>query len=82
MADDLASGFQSVDHASDFEVFSRCLTLIDSLPFFGECKRKLRPAETPRHRILEVSCGLGDDAAALAGASLADRSSPSTGKRR
>ena len=39
MADDLASGFQSVDQASDFEVFSSCLTLIDSLPFFAECKR-------------------------------------------
>jgi len=30
MADDLASGFQSVDHASDFDMFSSCLTLIDS----------------------------------------------------
>jgi hypothetical protein len=49
MADDLASGFQSVDAASDFEVFANseargvfanCLTLIDSLPFFAECKRE------------------------------------------
>jgi ubiquinone/menaquinone biosynthesis C-methylase UbiE len=69
MADDLASGSQSVDHASDFEVFSSCLTLIDSLPFFAECKRESYDllAATPGSRILEVGCGLGDDAAALAG---------------
>ena len=68
MADDLASGFQSVDHASDFEVFASCLTLIDSLPFFAECKRESYDllAATPGSRILEVGCGLGDDAVALA----------------
>jgi ubiquinone/menaquinone biosynthesis C-methylase UbiE len=69
MADDLASGFQSVDRASDFEVFASCLTLIDSLPFFAECKRESYDllAAAPGSRILEVGCGLGDDAAALAG---------------
>jgi ubiquinone/menaquinone biosynthesis C-methylase UbiE len=68
MADDLASGFQSVDHASDFDMFSSCLTLIDSLPFFAECKRDSYDllGAIPGHRILEVGCGLGDDAAALA----------------
>jgi ubiquinone/menaquinone biosynthesis C-methylase UbiE len=68
MPDDIASGFQSVDQATDFAVFSSCLTLIDSLPFFAQCKREsydlLRAA--PGRRILEVGCGLGDDAAALA----------------
>jgi ubiquinone/menaquinone biosynthesis C-methylase UbiE len=69
MADDLASGFQSVDRATDFDVFSSCLTLIDSLPFFAECKRDSYDllGAIPGHRILEVGCGLGDDAAALAG---------------
>jgi ubiquinone/menaquinone biosynthesis C-methylase UbiE len=68
MADDLASGFQSVDRASDFEVFSRCLTLIDSLPFFADCKRESYQLLNlaPGRRILEVGCGLGDDAAAMA----------------
>ena len=68
MADDLASGFQSVDKATDFEVFARCLTLIDSIPFFAECKRESYDllAAAPGSRILEVGCGLGDDAAALA----------------
>lgn len=68
MADDLASGFQSVDRASDFEVFASCLALIDSLPFFAECKRESYDllAAAPGSRILDVGCGLGDDAAALA----------------
>jgi ubiquinone/menaquinone biosynthesis C-methylase UbiE len=68
MADDLASGFQRVDAASDFEMFANCLTLIDSLPFFAECKRESYDllAAGPGSRLLEVGCGLGDDAATLA----------------
>ena len=50
-------------------MFASCLTLIDSLPFFAECKRESYDllAAAPGSRILEVGCGLGDDAAALAG---------------
>src|SRR5690349_14841832 len=68
MTDDLAGGFQSVDAASDFMVFSSCLTLIDSLPFFAECKRESYDllVAAPGRRILEVGCGLGDDAVSLA----------------
>src|SRR3954470_12726454 len=68
MTDDLAGGFQSVDAATDFAVFSSCLTLIDSLPFFAECKRESYEVvgAAPGRRILEVGCGLGDDAASLA----------------
>ena len=68
MTDDLAGGFQSVDAATDFAVFSSCLTLINSLPFFAECKRASYElvGAAPGRRILEVGCGLGDDAASLA----------------
>src|SRR5689334_21416193 len=68
MSDDLASGFQNVDSASNFATFSGCLTLVDSIPFFSECKlESYRLAgAAPGRRILEVGCGLGDDAAALA----------------
>ena len=68
MTDDLAGGFQSVDAAADFAVFSSCLTLINSLPFFAECKRASYDlvGAAPGRRILEVGCGLGDDAASLA----------------
>jgi ubiquinone/menaquinone biosynthesis C-methylase UbiE len=68
VADDLASGFQSVDGAADFEVFATCLSLIDSLPFFAACKRESYDllGAAPGDRLLEVGCGLGDDAAALA----------------
>lgn len=68
MHDDLASGFQNVDRATDFAVFSSCLTLVDSIPFFAECKRESYRmlGALPGRRVLDVGCGLGDDAAALA----------------
>lgn len=68
MDDDLASGFQSVDRAADFAVFSGCLALVDSLPFFAGCKRESYGllGASPGRRILDVGCGLGGDAAAMA----------------
>ena len=40
MNDDLASGFRDVDRAAEFAVFSSCLTLVNSIPFFAECKAR------------------------------------------
>lgn len=70
MSDDIiASEFKDVDRAADFAVFASCLELIDSLPFFAELKRESYRllGAAPGRRILDVGCGLGDDAAALAG---------------
>jgi ubiquinone/menaquinone biosynthesis C-methylase UbiE len=67
MSDDvIASGFKDVDRAADFAVFASCLELIDSLSFFVECKRESYDllGAGPGRRILDVGCGLGDDAAA------------------
>ena len=68
MNDDLASGFQGVDRATDFAVFSSCLTLVGSIPFFAECKSESYDllGATPGRRILDVGYGLGDDGAAIA----------------
>jgi len=68
MKNDLASEFRNVDHAADFAVFSNCLDFIDSIPFFAECKRESYGllGAAPGRRILDVGCGLGSDAAALA----------------
>lgn len=68
MSDDLASGFKDVDRAADFALFTSCLDLIESMPFFAECKRDSFAllGAAPGRRILDLGCGLGDDAAALA----------------
>src|SRR3954469_6979431 len=69
MNDDLASGFRDVDNATDFALFSSCLSLVESIPFFAECKRQSYDllGASPGLRVLDVGCGLGEDAAALAG---------------
>jgi ubiquinone/menaquinone biosynthesis C-methylase UbiE len=68
MSDDLASGFKDVDRAADFALFTSCLDLIESMPFFAECKRDSFAllGAAPGRRVLDLGCGLGDDAAALA----------------
>src|SRR3954465_7854832 len=69
MSDDLASGFRDVDRAADFAVFSGCLSLVESIPFFAECKRRSYDllGASSGLRVLDVGCGLGNDAEALAG---------------
>ena len=68
MKDDIASGFKDVDRAAEFAVFASCLNLIDSLPHFAELKRESYAllGAAPGRRMLDVGCGQGDDAAALA----------------
>jgi len=69
MSDDIiASDFKNVDRVGDFAAFSSCLELIDSLPFFVDCKRESYRllGAAPGRRILDVGCGLGADAAAMA----------------
>ncbi len=82
--DDLASGFLRVDRASDFAVFSSCLTLIDSLQFFAECKRESYDLldAVAGHRMPEVltafnrSCSRICKGEALAASALAYDSAP------
>jgi ubiquinone/menaquinone biosynthesis C-methylase UbiE len=68
MSNDLASGFRDVDNAASFEMFSSCLDLVESIPFFADCKRESYGllGAGPGRRVLDVGCGLGEDAKALA----------------
>lgn len=67
MKDYLASGFKQVDNAGQIETFFSCLNLLNSLDFFKDYKREsfdlLRLS--PGVAVLEVGCGLGDDAIAI-----------------
>ncbi len=66
--DYLSSGFSKVDSSQDPDVFFTCLQTLCSLPFFQDYKNKsfqlLNPGEGSR--ILEIGCGLGQDAIAIA----------------
>lgn len=64
----LATGFGNVDDRADVAAYSGCLSLLDSLPYFRKYKQRsyelleLFPGVT----VLEVGCGLGDDAFRMA----------------
>ncbi|MHB8771393.1 MAG: methyltransferase domain-containing protein [Syntrophales bacterium] len=64
----LASGFSDVDAAGDTTAYGQCLSLLDSLPYFRRTKE--RSYELLRlsagMTVLEVGCGLGDDALRMA----------------
>jgi ubiquinone/menaquinone biosynthesis C-methylase UbiE len=66
--DYLASGFASVDASNKIEKFTQCLKLLNSLAFFQNYKQKtfdlLQLFEGAA--VLEVGCGTGEDAIALA----------------
>jgi ubiquinone/menaquinone biosynthesis C-methylase UbiE len=66
--DCLSSGFADVDHSDDSSLFSSCLTTLNSLPYFQDYKRKSFCLMNVREgsQVLEVGCGLGFDAIALA----------------
>jgi ubiquinone/menaquinone biosynthesis C-methylase UbiE len=66
--DYLSSGFSDVDHSNDPSFFSSCLVTLNSLPYFQDYKRKSFDLMNVREgsRVLEVGCGLGFDAIALA----------------
>lgn len=59
----LSTGFTDVDRAKNKEAYFDCLTLLDSLPYYRECKNQsydllnLQPGLT----VLDAGCGLGDD---------------------
>ncbi|MDD2707340.1 MAG: methyltransferase domain-containing protein [Verrucomicrobiae bacterium] len=64
----LSRGFADVDQASNRDAYFSCLALLDSLPYYRDCKQRscellqLKPGMT----VLEAGCGLGDDAFRIA----------------
>ena len=64
----LATGFACVDDREDAKPYADCLTLLDSLPYFQEYKQRSYEllALEPGLSVLEVGCGLGDDARRMA----------------
>jgi len=66
--DYLSSGFSSVDSSQDPGVFISCLQTLGSLPYFRAYKKRSIQLLDLREgsRILEIGCGLGQDAVAIA----------------
>ncbi|MBI5590856.1 MAG: methyltransferase domain-containing protein [Deltaproteobacteria bacterium] len=64
----LATGFSNVDGRDDTTAYKHCLALLDSLPYFREYKQRsydlLRLSAGLS--VLEVGCGIGDDALRMA----------------
>lgn len=60
----LATGFADVDARKDDDAYKRCLSLLDSLPYFSRYKHRSYEllALSPGLSVLEVGCGLADDA--------------------
>jgi ubiquinone/menaquinone biosynthesis C-methylase UbiE len=66
--DYLSSGFSQVDRSQDPGIFITCLQTLCSLPYFRDYKKKSFKLLNlgVSSKILEVGCGLGQDAIAIA----------------
>jgi len=66
--DYLSSGFSKVDGSQDPSIFISCLQTLCSLPYFENYKKKSFELLNLRNssRILEIGCGMGQDAIAIA----------------
>ncbi len=64
----LAAGFGHVDASADGQAYKTCLSLLDSLPYYREYKQRSYELLDllPGVSVLEVGCGLGDDAYRMA----------------
>jgi len=65
--DFLSSGFSRVDSSQNPGVFFSCLNTLSSLPYFQDYKEKSFKLLNPKNgsKILEIGCGLGQDASAV-----------------
>ena len=68
MAEYLATGFAGLDRTADPDVYVRCLRYLGALPGMRAIKDASleRFGLAPGARVLDVGCGLGVEAAALA----------------
>lgn len=64
----LATGFADVDGRGDTAAYTRCLTLLDSLPYYRRYKQHSYEllALSPGLPVMDVGCGIGDDAYRMA----------------
>ena len=64
----LATGFADVDGRDDATAYAQCLALLDSLPYFRSYKQRSYEllSLSAGCSVLEVGCGIGDDAFRMA----------------
>lgn len=64
----LSTGFTEVDRAKNKEAYFHCLNLLDSLPYYRECKNQSYELLDLKSglSVLDAGCGLGDDVLRIA----------------